>query len=133
MIIDTIDISPLLLAFKKFESFRTNTRTEHERAGTIQAFEYTYELVWRTMKRLLEVRGQTANSPREVFRLAVREGFISDPELWFYFLKMRNITVHTYHEDEARQVYAALESFSQEVIKFFEIIGVPHNAYQTTP
>lgn len=131
MMIDTIAIDPLLLAFKKFESFRRNTHTEHERAGTIQAFEYTYELVWKTMKRLLETRGQTANSPREVFRLAAREGFIDTPETWFEFLKMRNITVHTYQEEEANQVFAILESFSEEVQRFLTKIGVPDDALKS--
>ena len=45
-----------------------------------------------------------ANSPRETFRMAALEGFISDPEIWFNFLQKRNITVHSYHENEAEEV-----------------------------
>ena len=129
MQIDNANFSPLLKAFNQFETFRLNTHTNHEKAGTIQAFEYCFELVWKTMKRLLEARGQIANSPREVFRMAALENFITDPELWFDFLKKRNMTVHTYEEKQAEEVLAVLEDFSLEVKKFFSMIGVPEDAY----
>ncbi len=70
MIIETIDVSSLLKAFEKFERFRTQTQSEQEKAGAIQAFEYSFELTWKTMRRLLGVRGIVANSPKAVFRKA---------------------------------------------------------------
>jgi nucleotidyltransferase substrate binding protein (TIGR01987 family) len=124
VIIDGINIESLLKAFKKFEQFRHNLDTEQEQAGAIQAFEYCYELVWKTMKRLLETRGKIANSPREVFRMAGLEGFIKDPEIWFDFLKKRNITVQTYEEAEAKEVIGAFEDFSLEIQEFLKKIGV---------
>jgi hypothetical protein len=50
MIIDTVNLEPLLKAFKKFELFRQKLDTEQEQAGAIQAFEYCYELSWKTMR-----------------------------------------------------------------------------------
>lgn len=92
MIIENVNIEPLLKVFLKFEAFRLNTKTEQEKAGAIQSFEYCFELVWKAMKRLLNERGKVVNSPKEAFRMAALEGFIGDPELWFEFLKKRNIT-----------------------------------------
>jgi len=129
MLIDGINIASLLKAFKKFENFRQNGRTEQERAGTIQAFEYCFELVWKTMKRLLEVRGKIANSPRETFRMAALEGFISDPEIWFNFLQKRNITVHSYHENEAEEVINICPVFSRELKSFLKNIGITDDQY----
>ncbi|HLC07122.1 MAG TPA: HI0074 family nucleotidyltransferase substrate-binding subunit [Candidatus Babeliales bacterium] len=123
MIIDTINIEPLLKAFKKFELFRQNLDTEQEQAGAIQAFEYCFELSWKMMKRLLEVRGKIGNSPREVFRMAALEGFIKNPEIWFDFIKKRNLTVHTYEEKEAQEVINVLPNFSQEINSFLKNIG----------
>jgi nucleotidyltransferase substrate binding protein (TIGR01987 family) len=123
IIIDTVNIEPLLKACKKFELFRQNLGTEQEQAGAIQAFEYCFELSWKIMKRLLEVRGRTANSPREVYRMAALEGFIKDPELWFNFLKKRNMTVHTYEEKEALEVISIFPEFSQELHNFIKNIG----------
>lgn len=122
-IIGETNIEPLLKAFDKFESFRLNDGTEQERAGTIQAFEYCFELSWKIMKRLLEESGKIANSPRETFRMAALEGLISDPELWFNFLKKRNMTVHAYNQHEADEVIAICKSFSCAVKEFLEKIG----------
>jgi|SRR5438132_2660607 len=124
IIIDTVNIEPLLKAIKKFELFRQNLNTEQEQAGAIQAFEYCFELSWKIMKRLLEVRGKVANSPKETYRMAALEGFIGDPELWFDFLKKRNMTVHTYEEKEALEVISVFPNFSRELQAFLKNIGV---------
>jgi nucleotidyltransferase substrate binding protein (TIGR01987 family) len=128
--INNINIDPLLKAFKKFESFRQNSNTEQERAGIIQAFEYCYELAWKTMKRLLAENGKIANSPRETFRMAALENYISDPEIWFDFLKKRNMTAHTYDEAEALEVISITPLFSSELKAFLKQIGVPEDAYR---
>jgi nucleotidyltransferase substrate binding protein (TIGR01987 family) len=129
MWIGEIDISPLLKVLKKFELFLKNTQTEQERAGIIQAFEYCFELTWKVMKRLLEERGQRPSSPRETFRMAALEGFISDPELWFDFLKKRNLTTHTYQENEAEKVLAICPLFLQTLKLFLKQLGVEKDAY----
>ncbi len=121
-VIENVNIEPLLKAFSKFEQFRFNISTEQEKAGTIQAFEYCFELVWKIMKRLLQERGKIANSPKETFRMAALEGFISDPEIWFDSLKKRNMTVYTYNEYEVDNVIAITESFSFEVKQFLQKI-----------
>ena len=118
------NIDPLLKAFYKFEKFRIHDTTEQEKAGIIQAFEYCFELSWKIMKRLLQERGKIANSPRETFRMAALEGFIHDPEIWFDFIKKRNLTVHTYHEEEANKVIAVCAIFSLEIKMFIKNIGI---------
>ena len=74
------------------------------------------------MKRLLEVRGKIANSPKETYRMAALEGFIKDPEVWFDFLKKRNLTVYTYEEKEAQEIIGVFVIFSQELHDFLENI-----------
>lgn len=123
MIIDGIDISPLLKAHKKFEAFRKHLGTEQEKAGAIQAFEYTYEQAWKAMKRLLETRGIIVQSPRETFREAAINEMIEHPDVWFDFIKVRNITVHTYDEEEIAEVLSFLEVFSQELRYFLRQVG----------
>lgn len=122
MWIGETNIEPLLKAFKKFEEFRVNDKTEQERAGSIQAFEYCFELTWKIMKRLLAERGRIANSPKEVFRMAALEEFISDPELWFEFLKKRNLTVYTYEESQVYSVLSIFPEFATELKQFLNKI-----------
>ena len=125
----TVNITPLLKAFKKFEEFRLNSNSEQEKAGTIQAFEYCFELMWKIMKKLLEEHGLIANSPKETFRMAALEGFIDDPELWFDFLKKRNLTLHTYEEKEVENIMSICPIFSSEVKSFLSRIGADNASY----
>lgn len=124
MWIGETNVSPLLKAFQKFEMFRVNDNTEQEKAGTIQAFEFCFELVWKTMRRILAERGKTANSPREVFRMAALEGLIDDPEIWFDFLKKRNLTMHTYQEVEVEKVLSVCPLFSEQIQLFLKKLEI---------
>ncbi len=48
---------------------------------------------------------------------------IADLKIWFEYLEIRNLTVHTYNEDVAHQVSNIFESFSvsvKELLRNFE-------------
>jgi nucleotidyltransferase substrate binding protein (TIGR01987 family) len=46
---------------------------ELEKQGLIQAFEYTYELAWNTIKDYFENQGETGiHGSRDAFRLALQ-------------------------------------------------------------
>ena len=74
------------------------------------------------MKRILAYRGVIVNSPREAFRLAAREGLITDPECWFDYLGQRNLTSHTYDEEVAEKIFAVLPDFEKDVMAFITTI-----------
>jgi nucleotidyltransferase substrate binding protein (TIGR01987 family) len=116
-IADGIDIAPLLSAFEQFRAALAIAQTDLERAGTIQYFEFTYELAWKTMRRVLKARGRDLNSPKPVLREAALEGLIDDPEAWFGFLGARNETVHTYQKAVADRIFSELALFEAEVAK----------------
>jgi len=134
MIIEGINFEPLLKARSKFEIFRHNValqvdnnnlnlEEEQKRAGTIQAFEYCYELSWKTMRKVLINKGIIANSPKDTFRAAAKVNLIDDPENWFDFIDLRNTTVHTYDELKASAVVAELGQFSNSLTKFLQQVG----------
>lgn len=124
VIFGTIEISPLLLAFKRFEEARIAIEDDLDRDGTIQRFEYTFELAWKTLKRILDFKGVSANNPRDTFRLAAREGFINDPKVWFEFLEQRNLTTHTYKEAVADKIATIFPQFSDEMKNLISKISV---------
>lgn len=112
-----IEIAPLLLAFDQFHEALKVAKSDLEKAGTIQYFEFTYELAWKTLKRILTARGKDLNSPKPIFREAALEKLIDDPELWFDFTKDRNETVHTYNKAVANSIFSDLHLFDEEMIK----------------
>jgi len=119
---DAIDLQYMYKAQKVFERFRSNLNTDQEKAGAIQAFEYCYELAWKLMKRILESRGLEVGSPKDTFRKAFEEGLVEDPEIWFEFQKLRNLTVHTYNEENLDIIVNSFDQFSAELSKFLSKI-----------
>ena len=74
--------------------------------GTIQRFEYTIELMWKTLKRALEHEGIHPKTPRETLREAFRIGWLEDNDAWMDMLDQRNTTSHVYlHEELAEDNY----------------------------
>jgi len=78
---------------------------ELEEQGLIQAFEYTHELAWNTIKDFLESRGDkeiygSKDATREAFRL----GLIENGEIWMNMIVSRNLTSHTYNEETAKEI-----------------------------
>lgn len=112
---EKIDISKLIKARDVFERFRKNLITDQDKAGAIQAFEFSYELSWKMMKRVLESRGLEVGSPKDTFRKAVHEKLINDPEIWFEFQKKRNLSSHIYDEEELQVVLSIFDTFSFEL------------------
>lgn len=83
--------------------------SELEKQGIIKAFEYTYELAWKTLKDFLEFRGQIEiYGSKDVIRQAFKLGLIDDGENWMDMLGSRNKTSHTYNEETAEEIYSAV-------------------------
>ena len=121
-LINGVNIENLLKASNKFEQFRKNLGSEQEKAGAVQAFEFCYELAWKTVKRLLDEPSKPIYSPRDAFREAAAARLISDPSAWFEFIRVRNITVHTYDEHNIEAVIAAFEDFSKNLTELIQNI-----------
>ena len=73
--------------------------------GTIQRFEFTFELFWKAVRRLLARQGIDANSPKAVLQHAYRQGWLGDEQAWLKMLEDRNLTSHTYQEPLALEFY----------------------------
>lgn len=78
---------------------------EMEQQGLIKAFEYTYELSWKTLQDLLNEKGITnVIGPKPVINEAFRTGYINDGHAWVDMHKSRNLTSHTYEKITAQEV-----------------------------
>ncbi len=87
-----------------------------ERDGVIQRYEYTFELAWKMMRKVLIALGRSdlSSSPKPILRDAVDEGLIDDIKLWFGFLEARNLSTHIYNQKEAERVLGASKEFLPE-------------------
>ncbi|MEN8236622.1 MAG: HI0074 family nucleotidyltransferase substrate-binding subunit [Pseudomonadota bacterium] len=120
LIADNIDIGNLLKARDIFEDFRTDMQDDRDKAGAVQAFEFCFELAWKTMKRVLQKRGIDTRSPRDCFRQAALNKLISAPEIWFDFIEKRNLSVHTYHHENLEMIVGIFDVFSKELDRLIQ-------------
>jgi nucleotidyltransferase substrate binding protein (TIGR01987 family) len=80
-----------------------------EQQGLIQAFEYTHELAWKTMKDFLEERGvQNIYGSKDATREAFKAGLIENGEVWMEMIQSRNLTSHTHDAKIAAAVFTAI-------------------------
>lgn len=79
---------------------------ELEQQGLIQAFEFTYDLAWKTLQDLLRTleRPNDNGGPNVILQQAAADGFIKDGEGWKELKKSRELTSHTYDEELADEV-----------------------------
>ena len=93
-----------------------------EEQGLIQAFEYTHELAWNTLKDFLEERGaRNLYGSKDTTREAFKRGLIDNGEAWMDMINSRNLTSHTYNESTAAQIASAiLEVYFPEFSAFQE-------------
>ncbi len=113
IILGELDISNLLKANARFAEVLILKKDDIVRDAAIQRFEFTYELVWKTLRKILLKRGVEANSPKTVFRLAAKDNIIDNVETWFEFVDFRNQTVHVYNPVIAEEIYSNLPKFQK--------------------
>lgn len=83
--------------------------TELEQQGLIQAFEYTHELAWNTLKDFLTERGNSnIFGSKDATRAAFRYELIENGKVWMDMITSRNKTSHTYNEDTAGEILHAI-------------------------
>ncbi|MFU8859106.1 MAG: HI0074 family nucleotidyltransferase substrate-binding subunit [Cyclonatronaceae bacterium] len=74
-----------------------------EQDAFIKRFELAYELSWKWLQARIMAEGITVRSPRQVFKESVSLGYIQNEEGWLEMIEVRNVLVHTYNADKARE------------------------------
>lgn len=98
---------------------------EELRDGAIQRFEYSYELAWKSLKRVLEAEAASPDeldllSFRDLIRLGAERGLIDDPSEWFEFREGRNVSSRTYDAAKAAEVYSSTLKFAPAARRLLE-------------
>lgn len=89
------------------------------RDSTIQRFEFTYELAWKTLKSYLQSEGVDARTPKTVLQEAFQLGLIANADGWSKALEWRNLMSHTYDLSRANGAYAFIR---EDMFALFEAL-----------
>ena len=110
-------------AFNKLKEFvDTDNGSEKDRGAIINAYQYTFELFWKTLQKYLQQQELLDElGPGSVIRTAFQYNIIQDGETYMYMLKDRNLVTYTYKEDVAEEIHNRIkEEYITELEKFIE-------------
>lgn len=101
---------------------------EQFRAATIQAFEFTYELAVKMVRRQLARIVANPDALRmmdfaDLMRDAADAGLVRDAPSWMRYREMRNRTSHTYDAERAEETVAAMDEFLRDVRHLLNALG----------
>ena len=96
-------------------------QNDRDKAGIIQAFEYTFEQCWKSIQKKAGHQGVQIGSPKNAFMFAFQNIWIpkETEQLWLQMIADRNLTSHTYKEDIASLV---LQRIMRDYIPCFDAL-----------
>jgi len=100
-------------ALTKLEFFLKDfDQSEVQRAGIIQAFEFTFEQCWKYLQKMAQIEGVNVASPKKAFQWAFSANLIStdQEQIWLSMIDERNQTTHTYRDAIAAKVLSNIQS-----------------------
>src|SRR5438094_859241 len=81
------------------------------RDSAILRFEIALDLSWKVLKNYLEdVHGILCVSPKGCYREAFKVGVLERGDKWLTLVDLRNLTMHTYNEQIAEDIYREIPS-----------------------
>ena len=91
---------------KSLDDYRNTNDFSDEMISAVSAdFDRLFELTWKFikeyMKDTLMIKAAATGSPRDILKLAYREGLIDDEDEWIDMLKDRNDDTHLYNQGVA--------------------------------
>jgi len=77
--------------------------------GVIQRFEFTAELLWKTLKIVLEYNKIECEGPRSCVKKAFKYGYLNDDDLILDILEDRNKSSHIYDEKTSEEIFQRIK------------------------
>lgn len=99
------------------EAINIKEESDIKRDAVIKRFEFSYELLWKTYKKIARLQKLDYFSPKACFQFAFKSGLIEDEELFLEIIDARNKTTHVYSEEEAKKIYNFVK---EKVINAFD-------------
>lgn len=98
-------LNEVILAAKREED------KDYIQDACIQRFEFSIELFWKTLKKILLHEKIDSSTPRDVLSKAYQYGLIDDENIWLQMLDDRNNTSHAYREERAKIIFGNIQKY----------------------
>ena len=111
-------IERLKKAYQRLKEAVECARDSLDKDGVIQRFEFTVELLWKTLKIILEYnKVDFLDGPKQCIKEVFRYGYIDDDEIIFDMLDDRNLSSHIYDEKTSEEIFARIKDVYLKYIK----------------
>ena len=102
------------------ELAKTRKLTDLEKQGTIQGFEFTFEIAWNLMKDFLEEQGITGIiGSKGAVRQAFNKDLLENGQVWMDMIESRNLSSHSYDEATAENLFEKITLVFYPQLKVF--------------
>lgn len=113
-------VEKLKKAHSRLTDAITRVQDDLDKDGVIQRFEFTVELLWKTLKLVLEYNKIDASGgPKHCIKQAFRYGFINDDEIILDMLDDRNRSSHIYDEETSEEIFTNIKEVYVKYIGVF--------------
>ena len=103
-------LSKLENALSKLQEGADSAEDELQKDGVIQRFEFTFELLWKTLKIFLRNKGIDTKTPKDSLKEAFKIGWITEEKVFLDMLEDRNKTSHIYDRDTAEEIFGRIRN-----------------------
>ncbi len=118
------DLKAAIVNFKNalisLEQGIKEAKSELQKDGVIQRFEFTFELLWKTLKIFLNDEGVECNSPKDCLKKAFKYELISDEQVFLDMLIDRNNSTHIYSKEESEEIFGRIKNIY--VLQFGKVL-----------
>ncbi len=118
-----LSLDKLTKALARLQEGLQDCRDELGQDGVIKRFEFTFELAWKTLKRILNQKGSDVSLPRDILKESFRQGYLHHEEVFLQMLDDRNETSHIYSKDKANQIFERIKNdYARELTQLAEFL-----------
>ncbi len=110
-------LSKLESALVKLKEGVCSAGDELEKDGVIQRFEFTFELLWKTLRLFLRNSGIDTKTPKESLKEAFRIEWIKEEKTFLDMLEDRNKTSHIYDKETSEEIFERIKDNYTQVIE----------------
>ena len=103
-------LEKLINAIKRLDEGVKEAKDNLGRDGVIQRFEFTFELLWKTLRLFLLDEGIITKSPKESLKEGFKFGLIKDEEIFLDMLEDINLTSHIYSEEVSAEIFKRIKT-----------------------
>ncbi len=104
-------ITSFELSLQRLKEALNMEESDVTRDAAIQRFEFTVKLAWKSVQKFLREEKITCRSPKECLKEAFKMQLLTDDARRFEALEDRNLTVHTYNEQTAKEIFSRIPNY----------------------